>query len=88
MSALKAFMLDDYGMIYAAIDEDHATQLFESDSGELPDDGYPREMTEAELDAEHPDYDEDEMPTGGTITLREILAEHPHGPGYLCGGDQ
>lgn len=82
---MKAFWMDDENEIYAADTPEEATAFYAADCGEPPDDGYPRELTDAELDADRADYDEDEKPTGKMTTVRRWLEEATE-PGYLAGG--
>jgi hypothetical protein len=81
---MKAYEMDDEPTIYAADSAMVASALYTLESGERLEDGYPRELTDAELDAERPDYDEDERPTGEATTIRRWL-EAATEPGYLCG---
>ena len=81
---MKAYEMDDEPTIYAAHDADAAALLYILDGGEQPQEDCPRELTDAELDAEHPDYDENEHPTGTTTTIRRML-EAATEPGFLCG---
>lgn len=76
--------MDDEPTIYAADSAEEATMLY-GKLGDLPlEPGYPRELTDDELDAEQPDYDENEEPTGVGTTIRHWLEEATE-PGYLCG---
>lgn len=84
LGVLRAYEMDDEPTIYAATSAVHAANLYAEVDGELPEDGYPRELEAAELDAEHPDTDEDERLTGGTTTIRKMLAAATE-PGFLCG---
>lgn len=86
----KAFHVDDgENTIYAAADAHHALHLWRDDA----DDGFGlglglddiHELTDAELDAEHDDTDEDERPNGKKITIRQMLTDAKY-PGFLCGG--
>jgi len=81
---MNAYEMDDEPTIYAATTASQAVRAYVSDSDEKLEAGYPRLLTDAELDAEHPDYDENERPTGGTTTIRKIL-EAATEPGYICG---
>ena len=81
---MKAYEMDDEPTIYAANDWEEAVVLYVRDSGAQVDDGYPLELPDAELDAERPDYDEDERTTGTKTTIRRWL-EAATEPGYLCG---
>lgn len=82
MSELKVFVVDEE--LYVATSAAHAAELHVAHTGDQPDDE-PREMTEEELDAPQPEYDEDEAPTGDTTTVRQMLAEHGDEPGWLAG---
>jgi hypothetical protein len=85
---LKVYQCDDSDL-YAAESPEQAAQLWHDMVGEdeVIDDGYPRELTDAELDAEQPEFDENEARTGGTTTVRKMLAEHGTEPGWLAGSD-
>lgn len=84
---LKAFACDDSDL-YAAENAEQAAALYRECSGEGTEDGYPRELTDAELDIRYPAFDEDERPIEGqTTSVREMLAEHGDEPGWLAGSD-
>jgi len=83
---LKAFACDDSDL-YAAENADQAEQLYVEHVGEPCEEGYPRELTDAELDAEQPEFDENEERTGGTTSVRQMLVEHGDEPGWLAGCD-
>jgi len=83
---LKVFRCSDNDW-YAASTPDHAARLFYVDTGEDPEDGYPEEMTDAQLDAPIPEFDEDETETGNTTSMRQILAENGDRLGWLCGSE-
>ena len=85
-NTLKVFQCDDSDL-YAAVSAEQAAQLYEDMTGEKPDEGYPRELTDAELDASQPEFDEDEQLTGGTTSVRQMLAEHGDEPGWLAGSN-
>lgn len=81
---MKAYAMDDEPTIYAADSAEEASRLY-GETGALPlEDGYPRELTAEELDAEQLEYDENEEPTGESTTIRRWL-EAATEPGYLCG---
>lgn len=80
---LKAFQCSDCDW-YAAKDATHASDLHFDLCGELPEDPYPVEVSDEELDREVPDFNEDGEPTGEMTTMRRWLAEI-EGPGWLCG---
>lgn len=81
---LKAFHCDDM-CIYAAKDINHAVKLYQDDTGEKPDIGYPSELTDEELDAEHDGFDVNERPTGKKTSVREWLKTAT--AGYLAGSE-
>ena len=84
---LKAYACDDND-IYAAESAEQAAKLYEDMCDEKPDEGYPRELTDAELDTRYPAFDEDERPIEGeTTSVREMLVEHGDEPGWLAGSD-
>ncbi len=84
---LKAYHCDD-SYIYAAENAEQAAQLWRETIGEDEpmEDGYPRELTNEELDVRYPAFDEDERPIEGqTVSIREMLEEPGSEPGWLCG---
>lgn len=83
---LKAFACDEYEL-YAAESAEEAAAFHRILTGESPEDGYPRELTDAELDAPQPELDEDENPTGNMTSVRQMLVEHGSEPGWLAGGE-
>lgn len=83
---LKAFQCDDNDL-YAAESAEQAAELYRDHVGEDPDEGYPRELTDAELDAEQPEFDENECQTGGKTSVRQMLTEHGAEPGWLAGSE-
>jgi hypothetical protein len=83
LGVLLAYEMDDMPTIYAATSAVHAANLYAEETGELPDDGYPRELSAAELDAPQAETDEDERPTGEMTSIRAWLAAA--GEGFLCG---
>lgn len=85
MTTLKAFYVDDMPTIYAAATTEEAARLYADDVDEDCADGYPREVSEGELDKPIPDYDHNEQPTGEMTTLRACLAVAS--PGFLCGAE-
>ncbi|HGM5119933.1 TPA: hypothetical protein ACKPZZ_002138 [Stenotrophomonas maltophilia] len=85
MTQLKAFYVDDMPTIYAAATPEEAARLYEEDVGDPCDDGYPREVSAAELDQSIPEFGEDEQPTGEMTTMRVWLEEAS--PGFLCGAE-
>lgn len=85
MTQLKAFYVDDMPTIYAAESIEHAAELYETDCGEAPADGYPYQASEQDLDMPVPETDEDEQPTGVMTTMRAWLEEAS--PGFMCGAE-
>jgi hypothetical protein len=84
MSTMKIYAMDDETW-YSAESIQEATRLYMDSMGDGHefDDGYPRELTDAEYDKEIPDFDEDERPTGQMTTPRAWLADAQ--PGFLAG---
>lgn len=85
-NVLKVFQCSDSEW-YAATSAEQAADLFEEMTDEKPDEGYPVELTDADLDEPLPAFDEDECPTGEMTSIRQMLAEHGDEPGRLCGSD-
>ncbi len=83
---LKVYACDDSDL-YAAESAEQARLLYLGQTGEEPEDGYPRELTDEELDAPQPEFDENEARTGGTTSVRQMLAEHGDEPGWLAGSE-
>jgi hypothetical protein len=83
---LKAYLCDDSD-VYAAESADQAAELYEEMVGELPEEGYPQELSETALDVQYPEFDENEARTGAMTSIRQMLAEHGSEPGWLCGSD-
>lgn len=83
---LKVFRCTDNDW-YAAKDAEHAARLLYNQTDELPEEGYPEELTDAQLDEKIPEFDEDEKPTGKMTSMRQMLAEHGNDPGWLCGSE-
>lgn len=87
--SLKVYACD-HSDIYAANDADEAARLWRELNGddESMEDGYPRELTDDELDARIPAFDENENRIEGqTTSVREMLAEYGSEPGWLAGSD-
>lgn len=81
---MQAYELDDEPTIYAANSAEEAATLYLLEGeGELGC-GYPRELTNDELDEPILDYDENERPTGEITTIRCWLDAATE-PGYICG---
>lgn len=85
-SQLKAFQCNDTEL-FAATDAKQAAELYEAYTGDPVEDGYPQELTDAELDAPQPEFDENEQRTGRTTSVRQFLAEHGDEPGWLAGSE-
>ncbi|WP_099473379.1 hypothetical protein [Stenotrophomonas maltophilia] len=85
MTQLKAFYVDDMPTIYAAATPEEAARLYEEDVGDACGEGYPHEVSAAELDRSIPEFGEDEQPTGEMTTMRTWLEEAS--PGFLCGAE-
>lgn len=86
---LKAYQCDDYDL-YAARDAEEAKRLWHEQCGhdDPMEDGYPRELSDAELDRRQPAFDEDgTLIEGETTSIREMLAEHGDEPGWLAGSE-
>lgn len=85
MPDLKVYETDDEDW-YAAESAEQAGELYTEVCGEKPGDGYPRELTEAEMDERLQAFDEDETPIEGeTTSAREMLAKFGTEPGWLAG---
>lgn len=82
---MQAYEMDDCS-IYAAESEAEAIRIYTEDCGEQLDPGYPRELTDEELDKPQPETDEDERPTGRMTSIRKWLQEQTW-PGFLCGSE-
>lgn len=84
---LKAYACNDSDL-YAAASLEQAAKVYEEHVGEPPDDGYPVELTDADMDKRYPAFDENENPIEGqTTSVREMLVEHGDEPGWLAGSD-
>lgn len=82
---MQAFWVSEEYEVYAAHSTEEAVNIYTETVGEPPEDGFPRLLTDPELDKEYQDIDEDEQPTGETTTIRQLLSEATTS-GYLCGG--
>lgn len=71
--------------IFAAHSAEEARAGYMLETGELCDEGYPRELTTEELDEPHPEFDEDERKTDVMTSVRQMLREHGSAPGFLAG---
>lgn len=81
---LKAFQCSDNDW-YAAKDAKEAAELHEDLCGDAPEDPYPVELTDEDLDRPLPEFDEDEQETGIMTSIRKMLVEHGESPGWLAG---
>jgi len=83
---MNVYEMDDDPTFYAAATVEEAATLYKRDTGLDPEqeEGYPRQLTEEELDAERPTADEDERLTGEKSTLRAMVNAQGVEPGYLC----
>lgn len=84
--SLKVYACDESDL-YAATTAEQAAALYEELYGVRPEAGYPRELTDAELDAPQPEFDEDERQTGNMTSVRQMLADHGNEPGWLAGSE-
>lgn len=84
---LKAYAVGDTD-IYAAESVEDAVALANIDIGNptFYDAEGVAELTDADLDKEYPEFDEDERLTGGTTTIRKWL-EEANEPGWLAGSE-
>lgn len=81
---LRAYRVSD-NEIYAAESIEQAAELYRADTGEECESPYfPEAISDAELDGEIREYDEDERPTGDTTTIRAWLLAATE-PGWLAG---
>lgn len=72
---LKVFSTE--GSLWLATDADHVRVLYRDENGEeLGELDDVIELSDEELDAKQPEYDEGELPTGENTTLRKIAKEH------------
>lgn len=78
-----AYEVDDEPTIYAAYNAWEAASLYTADSGVKLERGYPRMLTDAELDAERSDRPA-AVVVGVPSTIRRWL-EAAKEPGYLAG---
>jgi len=80
---LKAYRCTDSD-IYAAKSEEGAKSVYREYTGDDCADGYPIELSAEELDTEIPEFDENDVRTGGATTIRKLLSEHGVEPDLLC----
>ncbi len=89
MSNLKAYAVGDSD-VYAAESAEQALQLANDISGSEDEPVFRMDdvilLTDADLDKEYPEFDEDEVATGGTTTIRHWLNE-ARVPEWICGSD-
>ncbi len=81
---LRAFIFEsDEDAVWAGITAADAAMTAFTETGETYDADACRELTDAELDRDFPETDDDENPTGERTTLRAILAGMTE-PGIVC----
>lgn len=81
---MKAFWMNPDYTIYVADSADQAKALYEADTGDVLDDVYPIEVSEAELKQQRIKHDERHNPTKERTSILEYLNEATE-PGFLCG---
>lgn len=80
---MKVFQIGEE--LYAAESAEHAAVIYAEMTGEAPDpDDEPCELSDAELDAPTPEFDEDERQTGEMTSVRQMLVESGSEPGWLA----
>lgn len=79
---MKAFWMDEE-TVWAADTLDDAKIDYATETGEVADEDFVRELSDEELDRLIPETDEDERPTGAMTTLRRYLDEMKV-PGFLA----
>lgn len=79
---MKVFQI--YDELYAAETAEQAAVIFSEMSGDQCDEE-PRELSDDELDAPQPEFDEDERLTGEFTSVRQMLEEFGNEPGWLAG---
>lgn len=85
MNKLNAYQVDDAN-VYAGATAEEAADAFAEDVGEIVNMADVRQLTDAELDADIPEFDENEAQTGNMTTLRAYLDEAT-APGFLATSD-
>ena len=80
---MNAYEMDDHPTIFAAHTAEEAAGLYWAETGTNPEDGYPRQLTDAELDQQIPELDENEADTGRLTSVRAMLTGQ-HFPGFLA----
>lgn len=81
---LKAYHCTDDDL-YAAESAEQAAELCMDMCGEPCEEGYPQELTDAELDFRYQAFDDNENPIEGeTTSIREMLKERGSEPGWLA----
>lgn len=78
---MNAYQMDDYD-VWAANSIEEAVSDYERETGGKVDPEEVRQLTDAELDADIPEFDENEQPTGKMTTIRSWLADMTK-PGFL-----
>lgn len=78
---LKAYQIGED--LYAANSHEEAQKLDEELAGG-PCQCTVIELSDEQLDAPQPEFDEDERQTGETTTVRQMLREHGDEPGLLA----
>lgn len=79
---MKVYVVSDYEW-WAANSEAEARASYKHATGEDVNDDVFRELSDAELDREFPDTDENEQPTGAMTTFRRLLSART-APGFLA----
>ncbi len=89
MSNLNAYAVGDSD-VYAAHTAEQAVNLANDMHGIEDEPAFSIDdvilLTDADLDKEYPEFDENEVATGGMTTIRHWLNEM-NDPGWLCGSD-
>lgn len=90
MSNLKAYAVGDSDF-YAARSAEQALYLANNTCGSVHDDPVFTmddviELTDSDLDKEYPEFDDNEVATGKTTTIRRCLNKMKHAD-WLCGSD-
>lgn len=89
MSNLKAYAVGDSD-VYAANSAEQALYLANDTHGIEDDPPFSMDdvilLTDSDLDKEYPEFDENEVATGGTTTIRYWLNQMRE-PDWICGSD-
>lgn len=82
---MNAYEMDSYPTYYAANTLEEATKLYLDDTGpdNVMEEDCPRLLSDAELDQEIPERDENEALTGRMVTMRAWLDAMTE-PGFLA----